>query len=1645
MSGGSSGGNAVQTTSGPSADVLKSYNSLTGAATSLAGQPLRQYDAPMVAGFTPDQQRGFSTIENASGIGTPYINSAAGYFGAATTPLWPTLPQYTTGNVNQYLSPYTQDVTDALTDLYNHQNAQQASQITGNAAMHGAFGGDREAAVQAMTAGEQQRAQAPTLAQVEQQGFQGAQTEFNTEKQQQLAAEQANAWLNSQAGFGVAGLGTEAQNQALTGANALLGAGGMQQKLAQEQINIPYQKFLQQQAYPYQQLGFLSPIVEGTGSLSGGTGRTTYPGPSTLSQVGGLGLAGLGLYGLGSQQGWWGGSGSSFGNVASDGIANPIGDAGMTGLDSLGFPIGAKSGGRIGFAEGGGAFGMPEVPGVGAGIPVIDLSYIPQAAPGGIPSPGLSPFQPVTTSTSSGGGGGGSSAAGDIGTAVGAANLAMKVLPFFLASGGRAGFAEGGSSSGGIGAYDLPAIPKINLDYISHPGPAVKGAGPPKAPTMPQGQDKGLMGDMSGLMAGAKELKGLGVFDGSSGGEHAAAGGGIGHYAMGGASIPLSAAIQSGGAPPSQTQSMQQLLELPMDRLQQMAVQFPPTSAQGQMVQRALQQKRMTPGAGTAPVAGGFGAPAQGAGFGAGSAPQQATGYAEGGATPGYVTEDELDPYPVIDHSGDTVKVRYPSEGKVLDLGIPSLKRGQFAAGGSAGAEFPHASIQHGRWDVTPGGGPTSPGSGISNQSVPLLGTADGESVPGTASPFFSTLKGGNGLAVPQLSNALFAPPTGLDAGGGMGSWFNPLAQYEPPGTSTTASGAKSYPSTIAYLPSMAGVISAFGGTVPDWAGGTMGGGSSGMASPITATALPPVLGETFQSPTSGDKRGGRIGYDEGGEVWDTGSDLEPMKDGRVNFPDIGFGPPPGNYVATSNKGPTLKMPGPGTAEALRDAGSAALDYLAKGQKIDPTTQEKHTYEAPFTPRGSVPEKQEYQPPFTPKDAGGIGADNAGLGSAPPTPNRGGGIGEPAAPEAMTTPDRGPPRQLTPHGEMVPPGTKTNSRGEAISDTLKTMSPEERENTRRAEAAIARGDTSPMVRRVPTGPSAEPAPIPQGKAPPAMTGSGGANGVVLPSAAAADAIAAKGAPASAAATPQYGPVAAALVAEADRQGVPRDLVLKSAQVESGMGTNLGSRGNILQLGQPEWQQAGGGNMADLATQAKNGVAWLARSKQQAQQALGREPQDWETYIVHQQGVGGGPALLKADPNTSAVDALAPVYGGNRQTAMRAIVGNGGDLSMTAGQFLASVKSRFEGYGSKMNLGASLGQGGGQGGGAPTGGPDEMVQSGHGIDAPLQKASAIAETALAHTPAEHRGPMQEWMRSPYFLAFLAGAGMLASKSPFPGVALGEGMQFAAKGAETMAGQQNRQEIAEIRAQHLNDLTNVRTSAAADKAASNVANLQFRYDNMQRLQEAGNRSAQLAADKAAVASQLEVAKVQLATAEHDRKVAADAANAAAKAETARLTGERDKATDQYHQGLLNRPPSSLALYERKQRAWLEVHPNDQEGAARYAGGQHDMTSDQKSIAAQKLAEEDLKNDYSAAALSAPQRQARLHQLIQFHLNELGTRQATPAAGAPASPAAPAASAPAAAHAPAAPAQPEEVIQNGWRYRLQNGQYTPIGPVQ
>jgi hypothetical protein len=110
-----------------------------------------------------------------------------------------------------------------------------------------------------------------------------------------------------------------------------------------------------------------------------------------------------------------------------------------------------------------------------------------------------------------------------------------------------------------------------------------------------------------------------------------------------------------------------------------------------------------------------------------------------------------------------------------------------------------------------------------------------------------------------------------------------------------------------------------------------------------------------------------------------------------------------------------------------------------------------------------------------------------------------------------------------------------------------------------------------------------------------------------------------------------------------------------------------SAGGLFQQMDANAQQYGVTNRFDPVESTLGAAKFALDNAETLRGILGRNPNGAELYLAHQQGAGGASALL-SDPNANVLDVMTRVYGGHRAKAKKAVQNNGGDLSMTAGEF-----------------------------------------------------------------------------------------------------------------------------------------------------------------------------------------------------------------------------------------------------------------------------------------------------------------------------------------------------------------------------------------
>ena len=254
------------------------------------------------------------------------ITQALGYTPGTITPQQVSTSQFNQPGVAQsYMDPYTQSVIDVQKREAQRQADIQKNQAALGSIGRGTFGGARQALMQT----EQDRATQDLLNKIQAEGgtraFQQAQQAFQADQARQLQAAQANQAAGLQAqqlgqqaqqfqaglgkDIGLAGLQTGLETGKATGAlsateqmsnlerlKAQAASGAEKQALQQEIDNLAYQQFREEQDYQRGLLEYQSNILRGTAGALGSTQVAYAPPPSLASQIGGLGLAGLGLY-----------------------------------------------------------------------------------------------------------------------------------------------------------------------------------------------------------------------------------------------------------------------------------------------------------------------------------------------------------------------------------------------------------------------------------------------------------------------------------------------------------------------------------------------------------------------------------------------------------------------------------------------------------------------------------------------------------------------------------------------------------------------------------------------------------------------------------------------------------------------------------------------------------------------------------------------------------------------------------------------------------------------------------------------------------------------------------------------------------------------------------------------------------------------------------------------------------------------------------------------------------------------------------------------------------------------------------------------------------------------------------------------------
>jgi hypothetical protein len=297
-------------------------------------QPYSNDPNAYIAGFSPLQQQAQSNVANMQNPGQ--YNTSMGQTNLGTMGAYGLAGQESqAGNqyaqqatnpnaMAAYMNPYVQQSLAPQLQLLGQQTGINTAAEQSAATSAGAFGGSREALANSLQQQQGNLAAQQAIAQGYNTAYGQAQNAMQYGAGLGLQGQQA---ANAALGTGIQGAG---QNASIAGQQtqnelninqAQQAAGAAQQAQQQNIINQQVQNYATAQQYPMMQLSNMSGLLRGL-PLQATTTQTYQAAPSSVSQLAGLGTAGLGAYKLATAKA--GGSVKDIKKMVTGGIASGV-------------------------------------------------------------------------------------------------------------------------------------------------------------------------------------------------------------------------------------------------------------------------------------------------------------------------------------------------------------------------------------------------------------------------------------------------------------------------------------------------------------------------------------------------------------------------------------------------------------------------------------------------------------------------------------------------------------------------------------------------------------------------------------------------------------------------------------------------------------------------------------------------------------------------------------------------------------------------------------------------------------------------------------------------------------------------------------------------------------------------------------------------------------------------------------------------------------------------------------------------------------------------------------------------------------------------------------------------------------------------
>ena len=250
---------AMETTAGTESSLSTGagpyVTDMLGRAEALAQLPFQPYGGQLTAGTAPLQTQAFQ------GIGSLTVPQALDTAAQQAQQTYGASQQYmpTVGTIQSYMNPYLEAVLEPQRREASRQADIARNQMQGRMAQAGAYGGSRQAIMEA----EAQRNLQTLLGDITGKGYAGAFDAAQRQRQADIEAGQRGLAAQTAATTALGGIGGQQAQYGLANVAQQLAAGQQQRDIEQQGLTAAYNQFLREEQYPQQRLEFQRQMLAG--------------------------------------------------------------------------------------------------------------------------------------------------------------------------------------------------------------------------------------------------------------------------------------------------------------------------------------------------------------------------------------------------------------------------------------------------------------------------------------------------------------------------------------------------------------------------------------------------------------------------------------------------------------------------------------------------------------------------------------------------------------------------------------------------------------------------------------------------------------------------------------------------------------------------------------------------------------------------------------------------------------------------------------------------------------------------------------------------------------------------------------------------------------------------------------------------------------------------------------------------------------------------------------------------------------------------------------------------------------------------------------------------------------------------------------